>query len=131
MTTFDPITGFENVVDDVLKKVIPDPQAALQAKLAIMNAQQAIPLAEAESSDPWTSRARPTFMYVMYVIMLSCLPMALVYAFNPTMAHNIAEGMKEWLAAIPGQMWSLFGLAFGVNAVAEAHIAQPFFGGKS
>jgi hypothetical protein len=27
-------------------------------------------LAEAESPDPWTSRARPSFLYVMYVLLL-------------------------------------------------------------
>lgn len=127
----DPVTGFEAILDDVIKRAIPDPNAAALAKLQIMNAQQAIPLAEAESKDPWTSRARPAFMYVMYIIMLSCIPMSLVYAFNPTVAHNISLGMKEALQAIPVQMWSLFGIAFGVNGAVEAHIAQPFFGGKS
>ena len=32
-------------------------------------------LAEAKSSDPWTSRARPSFLYVMYLLILFSLPM--------------------------------------------------------
>jgi hypothetical protein len=59
-------------VSKLLDKIIPDPQARDRAKLALLKLQgdqematitaqmQAI-VAEAQSSDPWTSRARRAF----------------------------------------------------------------------
>ena len=32
-------------------------------------------VAEANSSDPWTSRARPSFLYLIYVLLLFAVPM--------------------------------------------------------
>jgi hypothetical protein len=69
-------------------------------------------IAEANSSDPWTSRSRPTFLYVMYVMILFSLPMGLLSAFNPDMATQIADGMGAWLRAIPGELYALFGVGY-------------------
>jgi hypothetical protein len=60
----------------LIDKIIPDPQARDRAKLELIRLQgdqeaaaiaqqmQAI-IAEANSGDPWTSRARPSFLYMM------------------------------------------------------------------
>lgn len=69
-------------------------------------------VAEASSQDKWTSRARPSFMYVMYVMILACIPMGIVYAVNPTMAGNITIGVKAWLTAIPDSLWALMGVGY-------------------
>jgi len=69
-------------------------------------------LAEAKSSDPWTSRARPSFLYVMYVMILSAIPMGILSAYNPDMAIQIVNGMKAWLAAIPEALWTVFGFGY-------------------
>jgi len=69
-------------------------------------------LAEAQSKDPWTSRARPTFLYVMYIMILSAIPMGILSVFKPLMATQIAEGMKAWLAAIPSELWTVFGVGY-------------------
>lgn len=69
-------------------------------------------LAEANSADPWTSRARPTFMYVMYIMILASIPIGIVTIFRPDMAAAVANGMKMWLAAIPESMWALFGVGY-------------------
>lgn len=69
-------------------------------------------IAEAQSADPWTSRARPSFMYVIYVMILMGIPMGLLSAFRPEMAAAIAQGMKLWLAAIPDSLWTLFGVGY-------------------
>ena len=75
----------------LLDKIIPDPQARDRAKLELLKLQgdqemqtiavqmQAI-VAEAQSADPWTSRARPSFLYVMYTLILWALPMGLMSA---------------------------------------------------
>lgn len=69
-------------------------------------------IAEANSSDPWTSRARPSFMYVIYVMILASIPMGVLHAFQPETAQAIAVGMKAWLDAIPEELYWLFGTAY-------------------
>lgn len=69
-------------------------------------------IAEAQSADPWTSRARPSFLYVMYFIILMSVPMGVLSAFEPEIATRIAEGMKLWLAAIPEELYWLFGTGY-------------------
>jgi hypothetical protein len=69
-------------------------------------------IAEAQSADPWTSRARPSFLYVMYVIILMAIPMGVLSAFDPVMAERIAAGMRAWLGAIPEELYWLFGTGY-------------------
>ena len=81
-------------VSKLLDKIIPDPQARDRAKLELIKLQgdqemaaigvqmQAI-VAEAQSPDPWTSRARPSFLYVMYALILWAIPMGLIAAADP------------------------------------------------
>ena len=47
-------------------------------------------VAEANSADPWTSRARPSFLYVMYALLLWAIPMGLIAAVRPEMAEFCA-----------------------------------------
>ena len=110
-------------VAKLLDKVIPDPQARDRAKLELIRLQgdqemkaigaqmQAI-VAEAQSTDPWTSRARPSFLYVMYALILWAVPMGLISAANPAMAKGIAEGMTAYLRGIPEELYALFGTGY-------------------
>jgi hypothetical protein len=67
---------------------------------------------EAQSKDPWTSRARPGFLYVMYILMLAAIPMGVLHAFNPALAGGVVNGFHAWLGAIPEEMWTLFGIGY-------------------
>jgi hypothetical protein len=67
---------------------------------------------EAKSEDKITSRARPMFLYVMYAIILSAIPMGVLNAFEPKIAADITIGFKAWIDAIPGDMWALFGVGY-------------------
>ncbi len=67
---------------------------------------------EAKSADPWTSRARPSFLYVVYTFILAAIPMGFLFAFEPETAEAVTEGVRLWLAAIPGEMWALFGAGY-------------------
>jgi len=81
-------------------------------------------IAEANSDDPWTSRARPSFLYVMYIMILIAIPMGILSAFAPDVAVRIATGMKLWLGAIPESMWALFGVGYTgyvVNRTYDKH----------
>lgn len=116
----------ESIIGPVAKlidKIIPDPEARDRAKLeliklegsqemeAIRTRMTAI-VAEANSADPWTSRARPSFLYVMYVLLLWAIPMGLIAAARPDMAKGIAEGMNAYLAGIPEPLYTLFGTGY-------------------
>lgn len=83
-----------------------------QQRLAEAAQQMSAILAEANSADPWTSRARPTFLYLMYLMILAGVPMGALSAFDPGLAGRMAEGMGAWLAAIPEPMWWLFGAGY-------------------
>lgn len=107
----------------ILDKVIPDKHAREQAKLellklqgsqelSLIQAQLSAIVAEAQSQDPWTSRARPSFLYVMYCLILMALPMGVLAAFNPTLAQNIAGGMNAYLAGLPEPLYALFGTGY-------------------
>ena len=66
-------------------------------------------IAEANSKDPFTSRARPSFLYVVYILILSAIPMGILSAFAPEIADRIIIGFEQWLNAIPDAMLTLFG----------------------
>jgi hypothetical protein len=107
----------------IIDKIWPDPEKKAEAQAKLLTLQQSgelkeleiamsAILAEAQSSDPWTSRARPSFLYVVYIIILSAIPMGILHAVSPETATNIAIGFKAWLAAIPDPMWTLFGAGY-------------------
>ena len=120
MAVFDsliaPIAG-------LIDKIIPDPRAREAAKLELLKSQggqdmetlrthlSAI-VAQAGSADAWTSRARPSFLYVMYAIILWAIPMGLIAAVQPQTAKDVAAGMSAYLNAIPESMWALFGTGY-------------------
>ena len=92
-----------------------------QGKLETLQTRMSAILAEANSKDPWTSRARPSFMYVMYIMILTAIPMGILSAFQPEIAERIATGMKMWLDAIPESMWALFGVGYTGYAVSRTY----------
>jgi len=107
----------------LIDKIIPDPRARDAAKLELLKMQGSQEMetlktqlsaivAEATSTDPWTSRARPSFLYVMYTMILWSIPMGLLAAVRPEVARNVAAGMTAYLAAIPESMWALFGTGY-------------------
>jgi hypothetical protein len=87
-------------------------QMQQDGEFRVLQASMAAILAEAGSADPWTSRARPTFMYVIYVMILMGIPMGFISAFRPDIALAVANGMKQWLVAIPDSLYTLFGVGY-------------------
>ena len=107
----------------IIDKVIPDKAARERAKLELLQlegtqelelvrARLSAIVAEAESADPWTSRARPSFLYVMYVLLLWALPMGLLSALWPATARNVAAGMNVYLNGLPEPLYALFGTGY-------------------
>lgn len=87
-------------------------QAEATGELESVKTQLSAILSESASADPWTSRARPSFMYVIYLLILMGIPMGFLSAFDPVMATNIAAGFKAWLTAIPSDFVALFGVGY-------------------
>jgi len=125
------ITDIIAAVVGILDKIIPDPKQREEAKLNLLKAenqqaleeakaQMAAILAEAQSADPWTSRARPAFLYVVYIMLLSSIPMGVVYALSPVTAADITRGFQAWLNAIPEPIIQLFGV-----------VVMGYIGGRS
>ena len=118
-------------ISRIIDKVIPDPEARDRAKLELLRlehsqetdllrARLSAIVAEAGSGDPWTSRARPSFLYVMYAIILWALPMGLIGAFSPETANAIASGMTAYLQGIPEPLYALFGTGYlGYSAMRQ------------
>jgi len=46
------------------------------------------------------------------VMILMSIPMGVLSAFEPQMADAIASGMQKWLAAIPEDLYVLFGIGY-------------------
>lgn len=117
------LDGLIAPLSKLIDKIIPDPRARDAAKLELLKlqgsheldavrVQMSAIIAEAGSTDPWTSRARPSFLYVMYAIILWAIPMGLIAATQPDMAKNIAAGMNDYLGGIPDPLWTLFGTGY-------------------
>lgn len=110
-------------IGKIIDKVIPDKAAREQAKLELLKlegsqemeavkTQLSAILSESKSADPWTSRARPSFLYVMYVIILWSIPMGLIAAIRPEAALSIANGMNAYLNGLPEPLYALFGTGY-------------------
>lgn len=80
--------------------------------MKLLTAQLSAIVAEAQSPDPWTSRSRPSFLYVMYILILWSIPMGILSAFRPEIADAITKGMTGYLAAIPEPLYVLFGTGY-------------------
>ena len=118
----DPITigSIFTIGGKIIDKLFPDPEQKAKAQLELLAMQQSGELegvkvqlsaiiAEAQSADPWTSRARPSFLYVVYILLLSAIPTGVLTVFNPGAALDLTTGFKAWLGAIPDSILTLFG----------------------
>ena len=104
----------------LIDKVIPDAAQKAQAQLELMKLQNSGDLeetrlqlsaiiAEAQSPDPYTSRARPSFLYVFYVIVIFLVIIApIIGVFFPEQMTLFFENVAKGFAAIPEPMWWTF-----------------------
>ncbi|MEO8805844.1 MAG: 3TM-type holin [Burkholderiaceae bacterium] len=129
----DPVTAGLDLIGKAIDRFVPDQAQRDAAKLAMYQAQQAgqnaelevamsAIVAEAKSGDGWTSRARPSFLYVVYILILWGLPMGVLSAWYPDKALAIAAGFKAWLTAIPEALYILFGTVmtgYGISRTVE------------
>ncbi len=121
--SFDPLTAILNIGETVINKILPDQESkqkatvelakmAQEGKFKELEISMSAIIAEAKSSDPWTSRARPSFLYVMYIMILSGIGIGIVSIFSPESATQITTGLKGWLDGIPSGLWAVFGTGY-------------------
>ena len=83
-----------------------------QGKLAQLQVSMSAILEEARSKDPWTSRARPTFLYMMYLVIVLCFVGGVIGIWWPAEVTTAAGIIRQLLAAIPENLWWLFGAGY-------------------
>ena len=116
----DPVTGLLSIGSKLIDHFWPNKEEAGKRKIELalmaqngdlkeLEISMSAIVAEAKSKDKWTSRARPTFMYLFYVIVVS-----LVIIF-PTIGIFFPEAMAAFyknldfgFKAIPEPMWWTF-----------------------
>lgn len=119
----DPITisGIFGIGSKIIDKLFPDPEQKAKAQIELLAMQQrgeldemktqlSAIIAEAQSADPWTSRARPSFLYVVYILLLWSIPMGIMTIFRPDAAAAFTAGFRAWMLAIPEPVLTLFGV---------------------
>ena len=80
-----------------------------------MPATESLPapiLDEITAIDPWTRRARPGLLYVIYALLLATLPLGVIAAFDPPAAQAMAAAMTAYLRALPEPLYALFGTCY-------------------
>ena len=118
----DPITisSIFAIGSKIIDKFFPNPEEKAKAQLELLQMQQkgelslvqtqlSAIIAEANSPDPWTSRARPSFLYVVYILLLWSIPMGVLTIFKPEAAISFTSGFQSWMVAIPEPVLVLFG----------------------
>lgn len=127
MINLDPISGAVTAVSNVIGGILdalgldPEKKAAAKALLMSQASQDAIKqtqvdlsaiIAEAQSPDPWTSRARPSFLYIMYSVIILAFVGGIIGIWFPANVHQAALNISELLKAIPDSLWWLFGSGY-------------------
>lgn len=98
------------ILDKIVDRVIPnklgsEEKARLVHEIDVEMLRQrgSILAAEASSEDKWTSRARPSFLYVIYAVIIFnyiILPLAAV------------AGLTLPVLEIPETLWQMFGIGY-------------------
>lgn len=83
-----------------------------EGKLSELQVSMSAIIAEANSKDPWTSRARPTFLYVIYSIIILCFVGGVLGIWWPEHVATAATNIKNLLGAVPENLWWLFGAGY-------------------
>lgn len=114
------VGGIFEIGKSLIDKLMPNPEAKAKAQMDLLAMQQSgelkeletrmsAILAEANSSDPWTSRARPSFLYVFYAIILGMTVVAPVLGvFNPQAMDVFFANVGKGFDAIPEELWWTF-----------------------
>jgi hypothetical protein len=114
------IGGLFDVAGKLIDRLLPDEAARTEAQanlaqmqmngeLQELQIQMSAITAEASSADPWTSRARPAFLYVFYVILAVMVIVAPMIGLRfPDLMDLYYMNVAKGFAAIPTEVWWTF-----------------------
>jgi len=116
--------GLFDLGKSLIDKLIPDPVANAEAQLKLMEMDQngrlnelqlqmSSIVAEANSQDPWTSRARPSFLYLFYAIVAFMVVAApLIGVIYPEKMDLFFMNVTKGFNAIPEALWYTFTVGY-------------------
>lgn len=100
--------------DDIDRYVAAGDYRFMDGMSGVMQTTAEIAKIEAQSSDKYTSRARPTFLYVMYFLFcfipFFCGLLGII--FNLDIARNFISLFKEGISSLPDYLWYSFSACF-------------------
>lgn len=116
------IAGLGNNITDVVKRFIPDPDKALEAKqeverlmasrdTSMMQAMQAVMTADSQSDSKYVKFARPTLFYW-------CLGVVTVIMGASAVGH--AQPIVDGLNAVPHDLWDMMKASVGIYIVGRS-----------
>lgn len=124
MSLMAALPGIFQIGQALIDKLIPDPEAKAKAQIDLLAMQQngelkeletrmSAILAEANSTDPWTSRARPSFLYVFYFIIIGMTVVApVIGVFKPEAMQVFFENVGKGFGAMPEELWYTFTIGY-------------------
>jgi hypothetical protein len=135
------VGGVMGIGKSIIDRLFPDPKEKAKAELRLLELHQngdlkhletrmSAIVMEARSSDKWTSRARPAFLYVMYIMILAAIPMGFWHLWAPEAASLFTSGMKTWLGEIPPGLWGLFSAGYLGYAGARSYDKRNILNNK-
>jgi len=110
----------KTVVMPIVSKFIPDASQQATAAEQVSQAMIQLQLEDAKSQDLYIKRARPTFMYVMYLLLLVAVPCGILYIVNPKLANAFVDGAGAWFSALPDSLYNLLEVCFGVYGIGRS-----------
>jgi hypothetical protein len=131
------ITQILSFGNSIIDKIFPDKNVSIEAKIKLMELEKSGELnelnsrfkaiiAEAQSQDKYVSRARPTFLYIMYFLILTCIPSGILFAFKPESMTLVLEGIGTYLNSIPAGLYAMFGIGYTGYAVSRSYDKAQF-----
>lgn len=117
-------TGLFTIGSKLIDKFIPDPEQRDKAKLELIEAESrgemdviksrlgAI-MTEAQSEDAYVSRARPTFLYIFYAILVNMVIVTPVLSiFFPQAIAAYYTAIESGFKSIPSELWGVFTVGY-------------------
>jgi len=123
------IAGFaKSIIDkffpdktEVLKAQAEIDKLAANGELATIAGQYKLLETEAASKDKWTSRGRPSVIYVTLFFIVLAIPFGVFYARYPVIAEKIITGMQLWFRAIPNILYECMGGIIGLYSLCRTY----------
>ena len=114
-----PFFDILKVGEKVIDKVVPDADLKQQYKAQLLSLEQSelensfknIQL-EITSEDKYVKRARPTFLYIIYLYLISCIPFSIAFFKNPDTGKNILNIMQIYFTSLPTELWTTFVIGY-------------------